>query len=222
MLCIHLWFVSPHTLTDILIRINGSFTVMLLHPWMTTIRRTLTDLRRNAVRCSPVRRVRIRRGQVRRSPVRAGLRSDFSVGISSDVLERRLLLSADLKYGFPVSGIPVAQAAGRFSKDDWLDVVSLSADGQLTLATNQNGQRWSSVSTISLGLPDGIGVASASVSKDDLADLIIVSSDRITIAVSDGAQGFRAVQTLTPALPGQFARFSRSSVSMAKIGRAHV
>ncbi len=215
MLCIHLWFVSPHTLTDILIRINGSFTVMLLHPWMTTIRRTLTDLRRNAVRCSPVRRVRIRRGQVRRSPVRAGLRSDFSVGISSDVLERRLLLSADLKYGFPVSGIPVAQAAGRFSKDDWLDVVSLSADGQLTLATNQNGQRWSSVSTISLGLPDGIGVASASVSKDDLADLIIVSSDRITIAVSDGAQGFRAVQTLTPALPGQFARFSRSSVSMA-------
>ena len=43
----------------------------------------------------------------------------------------------------PVGGTPVAVAVGQVDRDAWADLVSLGADGRLTVAINGGNGSWS-------------------------------------------------------------------------------
>ena len=123
----------------------------------------------------------------------------------AESFESRVLLTIDVDSPFGSPGEPVAQAAERFDSNATLDLVTLSATGQLTIALNGGDDAWSSIQTISLGLTSGYGLASGRVNSDPFADLAIQSADGITIALSDSAGGFSVSQTVTPAMAGQMA-----------------
>lgn len=125
------------------------------------------------------------------------------------------MLTIALDQPFSAPGGPVAMVAERFDANAGLDLVTLSADGRLTVALNEGDDAWESIQSIDLGLTTGYGMTSGLVNSDPFTDLAIQTADEISIAISDGAGHFTVTQMLTPAAAGQMARSGEIPVGLA-------
>ena len=110
----------------------------------------------------------------------------------------------------PTGGAPIDVATGLVNADGFTDLVTLTNDGQVTVALNAGDDRWGSVSTIDLhslaaGSWTANGFALSLFNSDPFADLAVQSSDGVRVFVGDGAGGF-SFATMLPALSsGDFA-----------------
>jgi hypothetical protein len=115
--------------------------------------------------------------------------------------DRRMLALASLPdQALAVGGTPVAVAVGPVDRDAWQDLVSLSADGRLTVAINGGSGSWSRVAVSDLGLAaDGVhGLALGLIDDDSLLDAVIQHAAGITVARGDGTGRFAPLQTWRP------------------------
>jgi YD repeat-containing protein len=115
--------------------------------------------------------------------------------------DRRMLALASLPdQALAVGGEPVAVAVGPVDRDAWQDLVSLSADGRLTVAINGGSGSWSRVAVSDLGLAaDGVhGLALGLIDDDSLLDAVIQHAAGITVARGDGTGRFAPLQTWRP------------------------
>ena len=99
-----------------------------------------------------------------------------------------------------VGGTPVAVAVGQVDRDAWADLVSLGADGRLTVAINGGDGSWSRLAVSDLGLAaDQVhGLALGLIDDDLLLDAVIRHDAGITVARGDGTGRFAPLQTWHP------------------------
>ena len=169
---------------------------MLLNTLMRTIRRIAGGSRFTS------------QSRRRRDPWNTGLDQ------STESLEPRVLLTIDVNQRFLAPGGPIAQVSERFDANASFDLVTLGADGRLTVALNGGSGSWSSIQTLDLGLGTSAGLTSGRINSDPFADLVVQTTRGLKVLLSDGAGGFTVSQTLTDALPGQFARSGNGPIGL--------
>ena len=107
-------------------------------------------------------------------------------------LEPRLMLTvaSDPDQLLPTGDVPLAVELGPINTDASVDLVTLSADGQLTVAFNDGADHWQDVTTTDLLLGPLVGMQLAPVDRDAYQDLILQGPDSIHIALGDGTGKF--------------------------------
>jgi RHS repeat-associated protein len=141
-------------------------------------------------------------------------RTDDRTARPFDWLEPRLLLTVNPDQPIDAPGGPLAFVSERFDANSSLDLITLSASGELTVALNGGDGTWRSLETLDLPLSGGSGLAVGRINADGAADLAIQTPDGIAIALGDGQGRFEVSSILTPALPGQFSPGSGQPVQL--------
>jgi hypothetical protein len=101
---------------------------------------------------------------------------------------------------------PLALQLGPLDADNAsLDLLALSALGQLTTALGAGDGRWQSVHTTDLGLGPLAGLKLTNFDSDAYLDLVLQGPNSISIARGDGSGQFTPYQTITPGTPGSLA-----------------
>ena len=126
---------------------------MLLNTLMRTIRRIAGGSRFTS------------QSRRRRDPWNTGLDQ------STESLEPRVLLTIDVNQPFLAPGGPIAQVSERFDANASYDLVTLAADGRLTVALNGGSGAWGSIHTLDLSLGNAAGLTSGRINSDPFADL---------------------------------------------------
>ena len=152
-------------------------------------------------RLAGVRHFSRKRRRSRRRPL------ESSIAAATEVLEERLLLSgmSPLDESVPVGTGPIDVATGLVNQDGYPDVVTLGADGRITVAINAGDGHFDAVNTFDVGLGPAVGMASGLVDSNSRLDLAVQTPDGIFLLTSDAAGGYTVAQTFTPAATGELA-----------------
>ena len=122
-------------------------------------------------------------------------------------LEPRLMLAISSPPTTPLATgpQPLALQLGPLDANASLDLLALSALGQLTTALNAGDGRWQSAHTADLGLGPLAGLKLTNFDSDAYRDLILQGPNSISVALGDGSGQFTPHQTITPGPPGSLA-----------------
>ena len=110
--------------------------------------------------------------------------------------ERRLMAVASL----PDQRLDISQPAvllgyGNFQGSD-TDLVSVSRTGRIDVAVNSGSNYWQTVRTTNSNETDIRGGATALLNSDPFGDLVLLTSDELTVLHGDGLAGWQNVQSI--------------------------
>jgi hypothetical protein len=133
-----------------------------------------------------------------------------------ECLEPRLMLAIASNPDQPLDTgpAPLAVQLGPVDNDSTVDLVALSANGQLTVALNAGDDRWQRTNTADLGLGPLSGMKLTTVDHDGFQDLILQGPDSVSIALGDGSGRFSLHHTTTPGAPGSLAPAGGAAVRL--------
>src|SRR5262245_12675043 len=132
-------------------------------------------------------------------------------------LEERVLLTlgSPPNQVLPVGAQPLDVALGRLDGDNLLDIITLGADGRITVALNRGDGSWRDPQTTDLGAGAARGMALGLFDSGPFLDLVIQGPDSLTLARGDGAGHFTVAATSSPGAPGTLAPAGGGRVRMA-------
>lgn len=110
---------------------------------------------------------------------------------------------------------PLEVRAGILNGDPHLDLATISASGDLTIALNGGDDTWSSVQTNPLGLGALHGMQMERLDADVDSDLVVQGPDALFVLNNDGDGNFTLAQTIQATVPGVFAPSDGGRVGLA-------
>ncbi|MEZ6120963.1 MAG: VCBS repeat-containing protein [Pirellulaceae bacterium] len=134
----------------------------------------------------------------------------------AEQLEPRLLLTVSSALNhFLVSGNePIAAATGIVDSDPTIDLLAISADGQMLVALNGGNDAWANSSLIDLGTGPLNGFTAGRINTDPFLDFVAQGDSELQVFHGDGTGGFSRTQTLNSPMGTSFATNDGRPVQM--------